>query len=85
MKTELVDEKELQKVINKTDSTILFEDMSVMSLANRLAYYELLGDAELMNDELKRYHSITAQELLDESKKIFDENNSNTLYYLSKN
>jgi zinc protease len=85
MKTELVDEKELQKVINKTESTILFEDMSVMSRANSLAYYELLGDAELMNDELQRYQSVTAQELLDESKRIFDENNSNTLYYLSKN
>ena len=85
MKTELVDEKELQKVINKTESTILFEDMSVMSRANSLAYYELLGDAELMNDELQRYQSITAQELLEESKKIFDEGNSNTLYYLSNN
>ena len=85
MKTELVDEKELQKVINKTESTILFEDMSVMSRANSLAYYELLGDAELMNDELQRYQSVTAQELLDESKRIFDENNSNTLYYLSNN
>jgi zinc protease len=85
MKTELVDEKELQKVINKTESTILFEDMSVMSRANSLAYYELLGDAELMNDELQRYQSITAQELLEESKKIFEESNSNTLHYLSNN
>ena len=72
-------------MINKTESTILFEDMSVMSRANSLAYYELLGDAELMNDELQRYQSITAQELLEESKKIFDEGNSNTLYYLSNN
>lgn len=85
MKNELVDEKELQKVINKTESTILFEDMSVMSRANSLAYYELLGDAEMMNDELKRYQSVTTQELMDESKKIFDEGNSNTLYYLSNN
>ncbi len=85
MKTQLVDEKELQKVINKTESTILFEDMSVMSRANSLAYYELLGDAQLMNDELEKYQSITAQELLDESKTIFDENNSNTLYYLANN
>jgi predicted Zn-dependent peptidase len=80
-----VDEKELQKVINKTESTILFEDMSVMSRANSLAYYELLGDAELMNTELSKYQSITAEEVLAESKKIFDERNSNTLYYLSKN
>ncbi|MEQ1796708.1 MAG: pitrilysin family protein [Lacibacter sp.] len=85
MKTQLVDEKELQKVINKTESTILFEDMSVMSRANSLAYYELLGDAQLMNDELQRYESVTAQELMDESIRIFDERNSNTLYYLAKN
>ncbi len=85
MTQELVDEKELQKVINKTESTILFEDMSVMSRANSLAYYELLGDAELMNTELSKYQSITAEEVLAESKKIFDERNSNTLYYLSKN
>lgn len=83
MKTQLVDEKELQKVINKTESTILFEDMSVMSRANSLAYYELLGDAQLMNDELQKYESVTAQEMMDESIRIFDERNSNTLYYLS--
>jgi len=80
-----VDEKELQKVKNKTESTILFEDMSVMSRANSLAFYELLGDAQLMNEELSRYQSITAAELMEESRKLFDESNSNTLYYLAKN
>ena len=84
MKTQLVDEKELQKVINKTESTMLFEDMAVMSRANSLAFYELLGDAELMNTELGIYQSITAEELMEESKKIFDENNSSTLYYMAK-
>jgi zinc protease len=85
MKTQLVDEKELQKVINKTESTILFEDMGLMSRANSLAYYELLGDAQLMNDELAKYQSITAQELMEESNKIFNESNSNTLHYLAIN
>jgi zinc protease len=84
IKTQLVDEKELQKVINKTESTILFEDMGLMSRANSLAYYELLGDAQLMNDELAKYQSVTAQEIMEESRKIFTENNSNTLHYLSK-
>ncbi|MFN8265079.1 MAG: pitrilysin family protein [Chitinophagaceae bacterium] len=85
LKQVLVDEKELQKVKNKTESTILFEDMSVMSRANSLAFYELLGDAQLMNEELSRYQSITAAELMEESRKLFDESNSNTLYYLAKN
>lgn len=85
MKEQPVEEKELQKVKNKTESTILFEDMSVMSRAQSLAFYELLGDAQLMNDELEKYQSITADELLQESRRIFDEQNSNTLYYLAKN
>ena len=81
---EKVSEKELQKVINKTESTILFEDMSVMSRANSLAFYELLGDAQLMNTELEKYQAITAEELRSESERIFDERNSNTLYYLAQ-
>ncbi|WP_407524303.1 pitrilysin family protein [Lacibacter sp. MH-610] len=85
LKETVVDEKELQKVKNKTESTILFEDMSVMSRANSLAFYELLGDAQLMNDELEKYQSITAEELRAECERIFDERNSNTLYYLAKN
>lgn len=85
MKTQPVDANELQKVINKTESTMLFEDMGVMSRANSLAFYELLGDAELMNTELGVYQSITANELMEQSKTIFEETNSNTLYYLAKN
>lgn len=85
MKTQPVDANELQKVINKTESTMLFEDMGVMSRANSLAFYELLGDAGLMNTELEVYQGITAEELMEQSKTIFEETNSNTLYYLSKN
>ena len=49
IKNEILDAKELQKVINKTESVICFEDMSIMNRAHSLAYYELLGDADLMN------------------------------------
>ena len=85
IKTELVPEKELQKAKNKTESMIAFEDMSIMNRANSLAYYELLGDAELINKELDRYMEVTVQDILDYSRQIFDENNSNTLRYFSKN
>ena len=85
MKKELVSETELQKVKNKTESTIAFEDMSVMNRANSLAFYELLGDAELMNSELEKYATVTTEDILDESRNIFKEENSSTLYYYSKN
>jgi len=82
---ELIDENELQKVKNKTESVIAFEDMSIMSRASSLANYELLGDANLMNTELARYKSITTEDIRNYSRIIFDSNNSNTLYYRSKN
>ena len=85
MKNELVNETELQKVKNKTESMIAFEDMSVMSRANSLAYYELLGDASWMNFELEKYSSVTTEDILQESRNIFRSNNSSTLYYLSEN
>lgn len=85
MMTELVSEDELQKVKNKTESVIAFEDMALMSRASSLAMYELLGDATMMNTELQKYQSITTQDILEYSKKIFNKNNSNTLRYYSKN
>ena len=85
MKNELVSEQELQKVKNKTESMIAFEDMSVMSRANSLAYYETLGDASWMNFELEKYGSVTSEDILQESRRIFRPENSNTIHYLSDN
>ena len=76
---------ELEKVKNKTESTMAFEDMSVMNRANSLAYYELLGDANMMNTELSLYANVTTAEIKEESKKIFRSENSNTIYYLADN
>ncbi len=80
-----ITEKELQKVKNKTESMIAFEDMSVLNRAQSLANYELLGDANLMNTELTKFQSITKEQLMAEAAKIFRNENSNTLYYFSKN
>jgi hypothetical protein len=64
---------------------IAFEDMSVMNRANSLAYYELLGDAELMNKELDNYAAVTVEDVLEESRNIFRKENSNTLWYFANN
>jgi len=85
IKRELVSETELQKVKNKTESTIIFEDMPIAGRAESLALYELLGDAELMNTELGKYTAVTTEDILNESRNIFREENSSTLYYHSNN
>jgi len=83
IKTQKITEKELEKVKNKTEAAIVFEDMSVMNRANSLAIYELLGDVNMMNTELEKYQAVTADEMLATSQQLFDPNNSNTLYYHS--
>ncbi len=80
-----ISQRELDKVKNKTESMIAFEDMSVMSRASSIAMYELLGDADLINKELQRYQDVTAARVQEECKIIFDPNNCNTLYYYSDN
>lgn len=77
--------KELQKTINTAESVMVFEDLSLMSRAASLAYYELLGDAALMNDELNRYASVTVADVQQYAQEIFVSENSNTLYYYSNN
>ncbi len=84
IKAEKITDAELQKVKNKTESMIAFEDMSVMNRANSLAFYELLGDASLMNSELDRYNKVTVDDVYEQSNRIFREENSSTLYYCSK-
>ena len=64
---------------------LAFEDMSVMSRATSLAYYEILGDASMMNTELEKYDAVTTEDILNESKKVFRVENSSTLYYLAAN
>ena len=85
LQAEGISQRELEKVINKTESMIAFDDMSVMSRAASIAMYELLGDADLINKELERYQAVTAAELQEQSRIIFDEKNSNTLYYYAQN
>ena len=84
IKNEILDAKEVQKVINKTESVICFEDMSIMNRAHSLAYYELLGDADLMNKELSMYQKVTPSMIQHTAQKIFQDSNRNTLYYYSK-
>lgn len=85
LKEHTVAASELEKVKNKTESMMAFEDMSLLNRANSLAFYELLGNANLMNTELQKYASVTNQEIKKTANQIFTKNNSNTLYYYAKN
>jgi predicted Zn-dependent peptidase len=79
-----VTDDELQKAKNKIEAMITFEDMTLLSRANNLAFYELLGDAQLINDEWNRYQGVTAVFLQETARNIFRPDNCSTLYYKRK-
>ena len=85
MKRQLVDRTELDKVKNKTESLMAFEDISLVNRANSLATYELLGDADLMNKELAMYQAVTEREIQQECCNIFVDSNCSTMYYMGDN
>ena len=84
LKTELVLVDELQKCKNKTESTIIFSEADVLNKATYLAISELLGNANLINEETEKYQQVTAQGIKDVANKILKKENCSTLYYLKK-
>lgn len=79
-----VTEDELQKAKNKIEAMITFEDMTILSRANNLAFYELLGDADLINKEWNNYNTVTTTMLQQTAQEVFRKENSNTLFYKRK-
>ncbi len=79
-----ITDEELSKAKNKIESMIVFEDMNLLARANNFAFYELLGDANMMNTEMGKYLSVTKEDLQQAIATIFAPANSNTLKYLAK-
>lgn len=80
----IIDDYELEKVKNKFESMFEFGQLSATNKAMDLAYNELLGDANRINLEVENYRSVTKKEIKEVATKLFNTNNSSTLYYLSK-
>jgi zinc protease len=75
---------ELTKVQNKTESTMVFAEMSLLDKAMNLASFELLGDADMLNQETAKYLEVTTAQIKEVANKIFRKDNSSTLVYLAE-
>jgi predicted Zn-dependent peptidase len=81
LKNEPVSIEELTKVKNKIESTLVFAELSILDKAMNLSYYELLGNAELYNQEVDKYLRITTEDIIRVSQATFRKENSSTLLY----
>ena len=72
---------ELSKVKNKYETMYYSSLVNLMSRAENLAFYEFIGDAELINHEMEKYSNVSLENIF----KIFDNelivDKSIVLYY----
>lgn len=79
-----VDEEELAKVRNRSESERTFNNISYLSRAVNIAQLELIGQDSEFADELHRYCSITAADIRRASQSIFLKRNCSVLHYKKK-
>jgi predicted Zn-dependent peptidase len=83
LQTELISEKDYQKLQNKFENQFVNSNSSISGIANSLArYYMLYGDTNLINNEIDIYRSITREEIQAVAKKYLQPNQRLVLEYL---
>ncbi|MDA8947689.1 insulinase family protein [Flavobacteriaceae bacterium] len=83
IQTDLISEKDYQKLLNKFESDFVDSNGSIEGIANSLAeYYAIHGDTNLINSEIDIYRSITREEIRDVANKYLNPNQRLTLNYL---
>lgn len=83
MQTELISEKDFQKLKNQFENNFVNSNSSVEGIASSLATFNVLyGDTNLINTEIDIFRSITREEIRDVAKKYLNPNQRLTLEYL---
>jgi len=84
LRSSVVNEKELQKIKNNMEASLVFSEMSVEGKALNLAFFELMGDAEDVNREAEKYQAVSIETVKDLAEKNLADTNCSTLYYHTK-
>ena len=66
----------------ETNTHILLSDYQ--QRAEQLAYFEMLGDANRLYDDLPRYLAVTSSELQQVAKQVLTREGSTTIRYMAK-
>ncbi len=81
IKNDLINDKELTKVKQKTESALVFSEMNIANRALNLSYFEMIGGAQMINEQLEKYANVAKEEIQQVAQTIFSKNNESTLFY----
>jgi predicted Zn-dependent peptidase len=83
VQTELISEKDYQKLQNQFENRFVNSNASVRGIAGSLAqYYVIFGDTNLINTEIDIFRSITREDIKAVAKKYLNPNQRLVLEYL---
>jgi len=83
LQTELISEKEFQKLQNQFENRYVSSNSNVEGIAENLAtYYMLYGDVNLINTEIDIYRKITREDIREVAKKYLNPNQRMVLDYV---
>ncbi|BDS14011.1 M16 family metallopeptidase [Aureispira anguillae] len=81
LKKHLLSDYAVEKFQNRIEHNLEFGEMNNLNKAINLGYYELLGDAAMINEEKAKYNAITAADIQRRSHELFQEFKASVLYY----
>lgn len=74
-----IPKNELDRILIKIRTAKAFGEQGLLNTALNLATYELLGDANMINEENEKYQSITSSQLHQQAKNILRRTNCSLL------
>ncbi|MCM1031935.1 MAG: insulinase family protein [Oscillibacter sp.] len=77
-----ITDREFEKILNKTEARISYSEINYQNKAANLAYFEFLGDIDLINTEKARYEKTDIRQVKETAQQIFRAENCSTLLYL---
>lgn len=76
-----VEETELQKVKNQSESTLAFAEVELLNRAMNLAFAANAGNADWCNQDAEKIAAVTPESIQVMAKHILRKENSSTMYY----
>lgn len=75
--------EEMEKVKNKFESSTVFSNTSILNKAANLSFFELLGNPDMVNNEIDAYWKVDSKMVSEAIMKYFKPSNCSTINYIT--
>lgn len=82
LKANPIEDRVLQKLINKIEAAQVYSELSVLNKAINLSFFTYLGDTGMINRQVEEYSKITAKQLQACAQQVFQKENCTEIRYV---